>query len=428
MEPDADVDEPPELTIDERAAVRSYLQRSEARLSTVHRVATALLSGAGLMVLLPVVGRDAVVDVVRHLMTGRIDLAHGLLAVSVLAALTVPVVSLLLVLRDLTEFYFHANHVGSTFAPRFTLTGLRLPYDELGPAATAQLELERSRARAVDLLVADNDASRARVDERIAAYGGLGVEPAEVPTTGSPPTAGPPRSDAAPEGSPPQGSPGHGAVAANGSDDGPASPADLTRAEALFELAASRHRPLLDEVAKVEYGMARHVLRIQVIVLRYVKALLALLTTALAVFAAAAVVEGKDALGPADEAWLAGVLLVWAPVVVVAVATPVRWLEGLLRSEGATETAVGLDRALTHVEDVTVRIAIVGYLAAVAVMVVSLVEDGVSAASRGAGATITIASAVWLSLVVRSWARGEVRHKVLGGPRRSDGPQAPPAS
>ena len=40
------------LEPDERAAIRAFLQRSEVRLSTVHRVATALLSGAGLMVLL----------------------------------------------------------------------------------------------------------------------------------------------------------------------------------------------------------------------------------------------------------------------------------------------------------------------------------------------------------------------------------------
>ena len=45
------------LDPDERAAIRAFLQRCEVRLSTVHRVATALLSGAGLMVLLPAIVR-----------------------------------------------------------------------------------------------------------------------------------------------------------------------------------------------------------------------------------------------------------------------------------------------------------------------------------------------------------------------------------
>ena len=66
------------------------------------------------------------------------------------------------------------------------------------------------------------------------------------------------------------------------------------RAQGLFELAASASRPLLDEVAKVEHGMARHVLRLRGLVLRYVKALLALLTTALAVYAGDAIVAGLD--------------------------------------------------------------------------------------------------------------------------------------
>ena len=66
-------DESGDLSAEERSAVRAYLQRSEVRLSTMHRVASALLSGAGLMVLLPAVERDSVVSVVRALLTGRID-------------------------------------------------------------------------------------------------------------------------------------------------------------------------------------------------------------------------------------------------------------------------------------------------------------------------------------------------------------------
>lgn len=364
------------LSDDEKAAARAYLQRSEVRLSTVHRVATALLSGAGLMVLLPVVGRDAVVAVLRHLFTGDLDAANVLLAVAVLMALTVPLVSLLLVFKDLTGFYFHANHLssgaGSTFAPRFTLTGLRMPAGELGPAAASTLDTERSMPAAVELLVPNNDASRARTDRRIAAYGPVGWQ-------GSGPDA------------------------------------DLDRAGALFDLAASHERSLVEEVAKVEHGMTRHVLRIQMIVLRYVKATLALLSTALAVFAAAAVVEGKAALNPAEEAWLAGIVLLWAPFVVVAVSTPVRWLDALLRSEGATDTAVGRDADLTLVEDVTVRLALAGFVAAAAVMVISLAHDSVAGIGRVVGGAVLVAAAAGLTLTLRQWGAtgtGSVRQRL----------------
>ncbi len=357
------------LTAEERGAVRAYLQRSEVRLSTIHRVATALLSGAGLMVLLPAVGRDAVVQVLRPLLTGELGATDVLLVVAVAATLAVPFAALWLVLRDLTQFYFHANHIrhegGETFTPRFTLTGLRLPSDELTPASAAALDAARVAPSAVELLVPANDAARAAIDQQVATYFGHG-----------------PSRD---------------------TDDG-------TRAAALFELAASRARALDEEVAKVEHGMARHVLRIQVIVLRYVKALLALLTTALAAFAAAAVADGKTSLTAGDEVWLAAVLLLWAPVAIVAVTSPVRWLERQLRSEGATHTAIGDDRELTRVEDVTVRLAGGGFVAAAAAMGLALARDDLTTAGRAwGGAALAIAAALLVASLVTRTGRGARR-------------------
>ena len=51
-----------ELTISDeesRAAMRAFLQRSEVRLSTIHRVGQALLGGSALVLLLPLFLRDA---------------------------------------------------------------------------------------------------------------------------------------------------------------------------------------------------------------------------------------------------------------------------------------------------------------------------------------------------------------------------------
>ena len=42
------------LTADERAATRAFVARCEVRLSTLHRIAVGMLSGAGLLVVLPV--------------------------------------------------------------------------------------------------------------------------------------------------------------------------------------------------------------------------------------------------------------------------------------------------------------------------------------------------------------------------------------
>jgi hypothetical protein len=360
-----------DLSSDERAAIRAYLQRADVRLSTMHRVASALLSGAGLMVLLPAVSRDSVVDVVHTLLAGRLNAVRLLLLVAVGASLALPFTAMWLVLRDITRFYFHSNHIAvgdrDVFTPRFTLTGLRLPRGELSAENEAALERARHDQRAVELLVPTNDSARARIDERIAAYGGLGS---------------------------------------------PVPPTDADRATALFTLAASTPRELLDEVAKVEHGMARHVLGTQALVLRYVKALVALLTTALAAFAAAAVVN-QPSFGSGEELWLAGILVVWAPVAIAAVTSPVRWLDRQLRSEGAVHTGVTHDPELTRIEDATVRIAVASFIASFAAMVTVLPRDAISGTQRVVAIVVIVAGLAAVAGVIRHWAGRDSWHRLV---------------
>ena len=342
------------LTTDERAAVRAFVARCEVRLSTFHRIAVGMLSGAGLLVILPVVARDSVSGVLRSLLIDGIGTVDAALVVGVVAMLGVPVVALWLLFADLTRFYFHANHLGGdgrdVFTPRFTLTSLQLPSDELGAAALERLDASRTDPRIVELLVPSNDRSRRRVDRQLQVYAGL----------------------------------------ESGHDD-------VTRARGLFELAASSSRPLLDEVAKVEHGMARHVLRLRGLVLRYVKALLALLTTALAVYAGDAIVAGLDrgeGMTPSGSVALAAVVLIWAPVVVLAVTSPVRWIENLMRDDGAPSTAVADDPDLTHVERVSLRIAAIGWLAAAVAIVVSVIDEADTGQASAFGLAVLVGSTV----------------------------------
>jgi hypothetical protein len=295
-----------------------------------------------------VVARDSVTGILRSLSIGSINVADGALVVAVIAMLGVPAAALWLLFTDLTRFYFHANHLGSNgrevFTPRFTLTSLRLPSDELGPTSAAELDRWRRDPRIVELLVPTNDASRRRIDRQLEVYGGLGTA------------------------------------------DG-----DVGRAAGLFELAASKPRSLLEEVAKIEHGMARHVLKLRGLVLRYVKALLALLTTALAVYSGDAIVAGLDRgqdMTVAGSVWLAAIVLVWAPLVVLAVTSPVRWIEHLMRDDGAPSTAVADDPELTFIERVSLRIAAVGWSSAVIAMLISLADDSTTAGTRTSGAIV----------------------------------------
>ncbi len=313
-----------------------------------------MLSGAGLLVVLPVVARDSVSGVLRSLLIDEIGVSDVALVVGVVAMLAVPTAALWLLFADLTRFYFHANHLGGDgrdmFTPRFTLTSLQLPSDELSPEALEQLAASRTDPRIVELLVPANDQSRRRVDRQLQVYAGL----------------------------------------VSGHDD-------ATRARGLFELAASTSRPLLDEVAKVEHGMARHVLRLRGLVLRYVKALLALLTTALAVYAGDAIVAGLDkgeGMTVSGSIALAVVVLMWSPIVVLAVTSPVRWIENQMRDEGASTTAVADDPDLTYVERVSLRIAAIGWLAAAVAMIVSATDDATGGLARAAGLAVLAGSSI----------------------------------
>ena len=180
--------------------------------------------------LLPAVERDAVLEVLRALLAGPVSWSRGLLAASVAPSIALALVVLWLVIVELTRFYFHANHVvhadGEVFTPRFTLTGVRMATDEFDADTNAAYEEVHAAERTVRLLVPGNVRARARIDRQLDAYPGL---------------------------------------------RNPELHDDRARAEALFELAAARRRTMVEEVAKIEYGIVRHMLRLQVIVLRYVE-------------------------------------------------------------------------------------------------------------------------------------------------------------
>lgn len=350
------------LTPDERAAMRAFLQRSEVRLSTVHRIATALLSGAGVLVLVPALGRDGIVNVMRALLDAQGTAVHRVIAVMVAVTLVLVLIVVWMLLVEITRFYFHANHLdtgrGTVFAPRFTLTGLRLPADETSGSSADRLADSRVLPAHTELLVPTNERARIGIDQRIAAHG----------------------------------------LADAGGVTG-----DVERAAALMALVGARDRDLVDEVAKVELGMARHVLRVQVIVLRYIKALLVVLLTIVLMFVLAAVVDASPVLGTGDERWMVGALMVWAPAVLFATGAPVRWIDRMLRSEGATTSGVRRDRDLTGLERITARVASVVIVLGLGCAIALITRDATTEGAIVFPVVVVGALIAHIAFTVRAW-------------------------
>lgn len=109
--------------------------------------------------------------------------------------------------------------------------------------------------------------------------------------------------------------------------------------------------------------------------MRYVKALVAFLTTSLAVVVAAAVLQADPVVTPSSALWLAGVYAFWASSVVAVVSAPVDWIDQLLRSEGAAVTDIAKDREFTLIERMAAPVAIfVWSMSALEIVIVLVTE------------------------------------------------------
>lgn len=311
-------DDDPIMTGEDRAVLRAFLQRSEVRLSTMHRVATALLSGAGLMVLWPAFARDGVAAVLRTLVDGPIGTDGVLLVVAFVVCCSVPVIALAIVFAELTRFYFHsAGDRTGVFAPRFTLNGLRVHPDEITEGVARQLAARHENPEMLAQMLPSGRSARRHLDGQLRRQ-----QPADGPE-----------------------------------------PDDRQRAELLFRLTDTAPVSLLDDVVRTEHKLVRHIRAIQVIVLRYVKALLALLTTALTVFIAAEATVVVDSAESARRV-VAVAVMVWAPVVILAVASPVRWLERNLRSTEGPIHPLQTNPDLVLMERISAALAMVAWVAA----------------------------------------------------------------
>lgn len=128
----------------DKNAARSYLQRAEVRLSTMHRIAGVFINGAGLLVLFPVFFKDAILGIITVFLELQTDKTVGnvgneweqgdfLLLIPFILSLVIPLYALYLLLKDIVQFYFTGFTPGladEQFIPRFALSGIAFSTDE----------------------------------------------------------------------------------------------------------------------------------------------------------------------------------------------------------------------------------------------------------------------------------------------------------
>jgi len=370
--------------------MRAFLQRSEVRLSTVHRVGQALLGGSALILLLPLFIRDGFPRMTTVLIASY-DAGQSwviIIGIAMAAVLSValPVVAIYLLVSDLLGFYFTSNTFGApgagpdqptrtVFSPRFIIPGLGFNDDELTDTTRPLLAEGRDDEWTKALLVPhnlDDSGWRDRFDTRVFEIWGTVIP------------------------------------------DGLAG--DDERLRQSFRLAGLHHdRTLAHDVARTEALLAKHVLTIRIAVLRYTKALLLLIATTVAILAASGFVEqalhddpsgGRfvDGFPPRYAFLVALVYVAWAPFAARSVTAPLRMIQR--HTPGVGEHAdVFLDKRTTQFESATVATTFVVLVGAISALVMAgYAADGTTGLAIGAALGLA-GVALWL-LALRDYRAG----------------------
>lgn len=298
----------------ERNAMRAFLQRTEVRYSTLHRVATAFVGGAGLLLLTPIFFKEVVDNIMLVLLRNMsnqfpgLDPQLGILLTLTLFAtvlyplalsLLIPLYALYLLLKDIVQFYFTLYAPGFSedlLHPTFSLSGLAFSPDESPRAKAEIMRYQYADPARMRFMMPFSPAKRALYFDTI------------VETTQGriiPPTRH------------------YDDLKAAGVLTETAQKQQVEQFGASMGLARTLDRDLIEEVAIQEMALVRSVTYIRRLVMRYVKALLMFIWTTLIAFIMLPLLQ--DSPLPPFIVLSAGYLL-WALLVLTLIRVPLKWV------------------------------------------------------------------------------------------------------
>jgi hypothetical protein len=301
-----------QITEAERNAMRSYLQRSEVRLSTLHRIATAFIGGAGLLLLIPVFLKDVIDQIIVVLLTQTYNQfpefgLNGLILTIILIctvlyplllSLAIPLYGVYLLLKDIIHFYFTIYTPGfstNLLNPTFALTGLMFSTDE-SPNTKNEIMRYQYEATQMGFMIPFSQERRELYFDTLIEKSNGDILPASRHIDKLKLLN----------------------VLPESYDE-----ANVQRFNAALGIARSLDRTLIEEVAVAEMALARHVLYLRRLVFRYVKTLLMFIWTALVTFVMLPMLQ--DGRFPTFVVLALG-YLVWAIGVVPVIQLPRQWI------------------------------------------------------------------------------------------------------
>lgn len=324
-------------TPDERNAMRAYLQRTEVRNSTLHRIAIGFVSGAGLMILIPPFFKEIIDGILLVLLRNidRVfvpgmtvpDVALGLAMYAMviyplIVSLAIPIYALYSLLQDIVHFYFSVYAPGFSHGlvhPTFSLGGVAFSPDESPRAKREIMEYQYSHPNHMMYLMPFSSRRRELYFDHLMKE----TEGEIIPESRR---------------------------------------LERLKREGLLPPDADEHlvnqfntalgigrvfdRALVEEVAYQEMAIVRNVMYLRRLVLRYVKALLLFVWTMIVSFVMLPFFQEPRL--PAFVV-LSGGYLVWALVAPTLMRLPIRWMYRH-RTRDSIETQNQIDLQLQYLE------------------------------------------------------------------------------
>jgi hypothetical protein len=327
---------------EDRAAMRAFLQRSEVRLSTIHRIAGIFLTGAGLLLLLPVFITGTFTTIFKNIMQLPDNYIIFFMFIILSSTLLIPLYSIYLLFKDIVQFYFTADHPGfdnTIFHPRFILSGIALSNDEVSDNKRKVL-LSQLTTDMIHFILPFHTKEK-EYFEKIKKK-----TPNIIPPTRRIPPAGRYEQskslideDLINE------------LVKNESNKKQLLD-NIDLFHVIFGLSGVMDRELAEEVAKMEASLVRHVFYLRRLILRYVKAFLMLIWTTLVLSLVAAIITTETS-NKYSELILSIGFLFWALFLPRIVKSPIKWIYQLT-SHDTNQKSIQRDEQLVHFERVVV--------------------------------------------------------------------------
>lgn len=344
------------FTTEEREAMRSFLQRVEVRLSTMHRIGSAFLGGAGLLILFPIFFKEVITGLVNIFLSSDngslsplILFAKFLLLIPFLLSLFIPLYALFLLLRDLVHFYFIGHSPGfpsTLFNPRFVLSGIAFSPDE-SEDVKREIMIYQYSSQLIHFILPFGEAQAAYYDNVINSTRDQ-IIPDERKIDHLINKKVIEKIYDEPE------------VVVKCKIPEKRSPIDIERFNAAFGLAGVKDRFLIEEVAKGEASLVRHATSLRRLVLRYMKALLMFILTTLISFF-------LISFSHLNDNWSLIVLgigyLLWAIATPFLVKLPINWI--YKNADPRAENVVQRDSQLVEFEKLVKNLSLVSLLCSV---------------------------------------------------------------